>query len=192
LPPSEVLSCSPRGPPPPSRRAARPGSRGRRDSGSASRAVSSCPSSERLGLDVMREAIRRQADLMVAQVDLWTLLDREPDQAMAIEAAKGQLTPDQRSKLTALLAGGSSGQADPPGTGEPPSGARGAGPAPAGGAGSRPPAGPPPEGRHFEGHRQFDQGRGFIGVEPFWWGARYRYWSYPSLRRAKGAGHCRP
>jgi len=105
LPPSEVLSCSSRGPPPPSRRAARPGSRGRRDSGSASRAVSSCPSSERLGLDVMREAIRRQADLMVAQVDLWTLLDREPDQAMAIEAAKGQLTPDQRSKLTALLAG---------------------------------------------------------------------------------------
>jgi len=164
---------------------------------------------ERLGVDVMREAIRRQADLMIAQVDLWALLDREPDEAMdavsaeakiretariradleialfrAIEAAKSQLTPDQRSKLTAVLAAGSSGEADPPGTGEPPSGARGAGHAPPGGAGShppagRPPAGSPPGGRHFEGHRQFDHGRGFIGVEPFWWGAPYPYSAYP-------------
>jgi hypothetical protein len=90
------------------------------------------------------------------------------------------LTSDQRSKLTALLADGSSGQADdPPGTSEPPSAARGAGHAPSGGAGSRPPAGRPPGGHHFEGRRTFDHGRGFIGVEPFWWGAPYPYWPYP-------------
>lgn len=158
----------------------------------------------RLGLDVLREAIRRQADLMVAQVDLWTLLDRDPDEAMdvvsaeakiretaqirtdleiallrAIEAAKSQLTPGQRSTLTALLAGGSSGQGDPPGTSEPPNEARGAGHAPSGGAASRPPAGPPPRGHPFEGRRHVDHGRVFIGGGPLWWGAPYPYWSYP-------------
>jgi Spy/CpxP family protein refolding chaperone len=168
----------------------------------------------RLGLDVMREAIRRQADLMVAQVDLWALLDRDPDEATdvasaeakiretaqirtdlevallrAIEAAKSQLTPDQRSKLTALLAGASSGQADPPSIGEPPSAARGGAHAPSGGAGrrppvGRPPAGPPPGGHHFEGRRHFDHGRGFIGVGPFWWGVPYPYWPYPGYEYA--------
>jgi Spy/CpxP family protein refolding chaperone len=176
--------------------------------------TSQMDSLQRLGLDVLREAIRRQADLMVAQVDLWTLLDRDPDEATdvasaeakiretaqirtdlevaflrAVEAAKSQLTPDQRAKLTALLAGGSSGQADPPRTGEPPSAARGAGHAPSGGAGSHPPAGrpagPPAGGHHFEGRRHFDHGRGFIGVGPFWWGAPYYpYWPYPEYEYA--------
>jgi Spy/CpxP family protein refolding chaperone len=163
----------------------------------------------RLGLDVLRATIRRQADLMVARVDLWTLLDREPDEAMdvagaeakiretaqigtdldiaflrAIEAAKSQLTPEQRSKLTALLAEDSSGQADPQGTSEPPGAARGAGHAPSGGAvsrpsGGRPPAGRPPGGGHVAVRPHFDHGRGFIGVGSFWWGTPYPYWDYP-------------
>jgi Spy/CpxP family protein refolding chaperone len=169
---------------------------------------------ERLGLDVLRQMIRRQADLMVAQVDLWALLDRDPDEATdvagaeakirqvgqirtdfqialfrAVEAAKSQLTPEQRSKLTALLAGAASGQGDPPGASENVGEARGHGAAPSGGAGGRPsggrppggrpPAGPRPGGQHFEGRRHFDHGRGFVGVEPFWWGPSYPYWPYP-------------
>jgi Spy/CpxP family protein refolding chaperone len=177
---------------------------------------------ERLGLDVLREMIRRQADLMVAQVDLSALLDRGPDDATdvaaaeakirqaeqirtdfqiavlrAAEAAKSQLTPEQRTKLAAVLAGEGSGQGDPPGAGENPGGARGAGsPGGAGGhpsgghpsgghpsgghpSGGRPPAGPAPGGRHFEGGRHFDHGRGFAGVGPLWWGPPYPYWDYP-------------
>ena len=168
----------------------------------------------RLGLDVLRAAIRRQADLMVAQVDLWTLLDRGPDEPMdvvsaeakiretaqirtdleiaflrAIETARSQLTPDQRSRLTALLAADSSGQADPPGTSDPPDEARGGGHAPSAGAVGRPPAGspptgPPPGGRRFEGRRHFDQGGVLIGGGPLWWGAPYPYWPYPGYMYA--------
>jgi Spy/CpxP family protein refolding chaperone len=179
--------------------------------------ASQVDSLERLGLDVLREMIRRQADLMVAQVDLSALLDRGPDDATdvaaaeakirqveqirtdlqiavlrAVEAAKSQLTPEQRTKLTAVLAGEGSVQDDPPGAGENPAGARGAGsPGGAGGhpsggrppgghaSGGRPPAGPAPGERHFEGHRHFDRGRGFVGFGPLWWGPPYPYWDYP-------------
>lgn len=174
---------------------------------------------EHLGLDVLRETIRRQADLMVAQVDLWAVLDRNPDEATdvagaeakirqvaairtdfqiallrAAEAAKSQLTPEQRSKLTALLAGASSGERDPSGASESVGEARGHGAAPSGGAGShpsggrpsgghpgggRPPTGARPGGPHFEGRRHFDHGGFFVGVEPFWWGPPYPYWYYP-------------
>ncbi len=152
----------------------------------------------RLGLDVMRAVIRRQADLMVAQVDLSALLDWDANDAIdvanaeaklreterirtdlqialvhAIEAARSQLTPDQRAKLTALLAGDGSGAADPPGRSSPPS----AGHVPRGGAGARPPGGTRFEGRpdlHRGAH-----GRVFIGPSPFWWGPPYPYWDYP-------------
>jgi len=123
---------------------------------------------KRLGLDVLREMIRRQADLMVAQVDLWALMDRDPDETTDVagveakirqvaeikadvqialvragEAAKSQLTPEQRSMLTALLTGAASGQGDPPGASENVGEARGPGAASSGGAGSPPSAGRP-------------------------------------------------
>jgi hypothetical protein len=83
---------------------------------------------ERLGLDVLRAAIQRQAELLIAQLDLFALLDRWPRDAIdvenaekkiremertrsdllvsfvrAVEVANNQLTPDQRAKLTALI-----------------------------------------------------------------------------------------
>jgi Spy/CpxP family protein refolding chaperone len=85
---------------------------------------------ERLSLDLIRDGIRRQAELMIAQVDLDALLDQDPAKAVdvaaaeakvreieklrtdlqlamirAVEAAKAQLTAEQRSKLAALLTG---------------------------------------------------------------------------------------
>ena len=87
---------------------------------------------ERLRDDFMRDAIRRQADQKIARLDLFGLLRPDPaDPAKAvdmtkvegkireiekiradfqvarirtIEAGKAQLTPDQRTKLAALLA----------------------------------------------------------------------------------------
>jgi hypothetical protein len=87
---------------------------------------------ERLRADFMRDAIRRQADQKIARLDLFGLLRPDPaDPARAvdmtkvegkireiekmradlqvarirtIEAGKAQLTPDQRTKLAALLA----------------------------------------------------------------------------------------
>ncbi|MFQ5896986.1 MAG: Spy/CpxP family protein refolding chaperone [Candidatus Methylomirabilia bacterium] len=81
---------------------------------------------ERLRADFRREAIRRRADLRIAEVDLATLLDTDPvdlgkveakireiERARAdlrlarvrtIEQGKAQLTPEQRAKLQALLA----------------------------------------------------------------------------------------
>ncbi len=81
---------------------------------------------ERLRTDFQREAIRREADLRVAEIDVGTLLKADPvdlgqveaklreiermrtDSTLArirtIEQGKAQLTPEQRSKLQALLA----------------------------------------------------------------------------------------
>ena len=167
----------------------------------------------RLGLEMLRASIRRQADLMLAQVDLWTLLDRPPDRTMdvaggeakireaaqirtdleiaflrAMEAARNQLTADQRSRLTVLLT--SAGPADPPGIStDPPSDARGAGHGPSGGAaghppGGRPPAGPPPGrppgGPPPGGHPHGGGGHVYIWGGPLWWGAPYPYWGYPA------------
>ncbi len=80
---------------------------------------------ERLRSDFQREAIRREADLRVAEMDLAALRRREPldlgqveqkvreierlraDQRLAriraIEQGKAQLTPGQRDRLRALL-----------------------------------------------------------------------------------------
>lgn len=87
---------------------------------------------ERLRSDFMRERIRRHADQKIARLDLMSLLRPDPadpvkavdmaqieskireiekmraDMQVArirtIEAGKAQLTPDQRAKLTALMA----------------------------------------------------------------------------------------
>jgi len=81
---------------------------------------------ERLRADFQREAIRRDADLRIAQMDLTTLLEREPvdlgqleakvreierlradlrvARIRAIEQGKAQLTAEQRAKLRTLLA----------------------------------------------------------------------------------------
>jgi Spy/CpxP family protein refolding chaperone len=81
---------------------------------------------EQLNLEAIRDAIRRQADLMIAQVDLAALLDVDPSQAVdlaraeaklreierartdsqlalvrVVETAKSELTPEQRTKLAA-------------------------------------------------------------------------------------------
>jgi hypothetical protein len=158
---------------------------------------------ERLGLDVLRETIRRQADLMIARLDLWALVDRDPNEEVdtakveakvreterisadfqlalvrAIEAAKAQLTADQRSKLTALVRNQGAGETDPPdppGQADAASRASGGGHARPGGAGGRPqvPSGPrvvPHGGLH---------GHVFIGIGPLWWGPPYSYWDYP-------------
>ena len=83
---------------------------------------------ERLRSDFQREAIRRDADLRMAEMDLAALRRREPvdlgqveakvreierlraEQRLAriraIEQGKGQLTPEQREQLRGLLAGG--------------------------------------------------------------------------------------
>ncbi len=82
---------------------------------------------EQLGLDVVRDAIRRQADLTLAQLDLSTLVDREPTDTIdmakveskirevermrsgaqlavvrTVEVARNVLTPEQRSRLVTL------------------------------------------------------------------------------------------
>jgi len=81
---------------------------------------------EQLRLDFARDAIRRGADLRVAEVDLMALRQAEPADLVRIEAklreierlradlrlarirtietGKAQLTPDQRAKLRTLLA----------------------------------------------------------------------------------------
>ncbi|MBI3029018.1 MAG: periplasmic heavy metal sensor [Candidatus Rokubacteria bacterium] len=81
---------------------------------------------ERLRADFQREAIRRDADLRIAEMDLAALLEREPvdlgqvetkvkeierlradlrlARIRAIEQGKVQLTPEQRAKLRSLLA----------------------------------------------------------------------------------------
>jgi hypothetical protein len=118
---------------------------------------------ERLGLDVTREAIRRQADLMIAQVDLLALLDPDPAKVIdiakveaklreverirtdvqlalirAVETLKAALTTDQRAKLATLITGNAAAQDDPPGETDAVTGARGAGHPPSGGAVARP------------------------------------------------------
>jgi hypothetical protein len=174
---------------------------------------------ERLGLDVMREAIRRQADLTIAQLDLSVLLDREPHEAVdletaetrirdmerirgevqmglvrAVETAKGQLTPDQRARLTALMATESSTEGNPSSQADPPPGvAIVANPAPAGGGrpsgpgggsgGGRPPGSGgghprPPSGGGHHPHGDHHHGRVVVGFGAYWWGP-YPYWSYP-------------
>jgi Spy/CpxP family protein refolding chaperone len=81
---------------------------------------------QRLRGDFQREAIRRDADLRIAQMDLATLLERDPvdlgqvevkvreierlrtdlrlARIRAIEQGKAQLTAEQRAKLRTLLA----------------------------------------------------------------------------------------
>jgi hypothetical protein len=94
---------------------------------------------ERLSLGLVREAIRRQADLMITQVDLDVLLDPDPDKTVdvaaaeaklreierartdlqlalvrAVESARATLTPEQRAMLAPLLSGnGSESELDP-------------------------------------------------------------------------------
>ena len=87
--------------------------------------ASQVQSLERLRADFQREAIRRDADLRIAEMDLTTLLEREPvdlgqveakvkeierlradlrvARIRAIEQGKAQLSPEQRSKLRTLL-----------------------------------------------------------------------------------------
>jgi hypothetical protein len=150
---------------------------------------------ERLSLDLVRAAIRRRADLMITQLDLDVLLDQDPGTAVdvaaaeakireiekirselqlalirAVEAARAQLTAEQRSRLAALLAGtGAQRAADPA---EPPRPALGAAAPPAGGeAPPRPPAGP-----RVEAQRDSHQGRAAIRIwPPFQWEP---YWFY--------------
>jgi hypothetical protein len=120
---------------------------------------------ERLGLDFIREAIRRQADLLITQIDLDVLLDQDPSKTVdmkaaeaklreiekiradlqlalirAVEAARAQLTSEQRSKLAAFLAG-TAAQSDADPADDPPIPARGAGPAAPGGSGRPAPGG---------------------------------------------------
>ena len=81
---------------------------------------------ERLRTEFQQEAIRRDADLRIAEMDLTTLLEREPvdlgqvevkvreierlrtdlrlARIRAIEQGKAQLTAEQRAKLRTLLA----------------------------------------------------------------------------------------
>ncbi len=81
---------------------------------------------ERLRADFQREAIRRDADLRIAEMDLATLLEKDPvdlgqveakvkeierqrgdlrlARIRAIEQGKAQLSPEQRGKLRTLLA----------------------------------------------------------------------------------------
>ncbi len=81
---------------------------------------------ERLRADFQREAIRREADLRIAEMDVATLIERDPvdlgqvevkvreierlraDLRLArirtIEQGKAQLSPEQRQKLRTLLA----------------------------------------------------------------------------------------
>ncbi len=80
---------------------------------------------ERLRADFQREAIRRDADLRIAEMDLATLLEKDPvdlgqveakvkeierqrgdlrlARIRAIEQGKAQLSPEQRGKLRTLL-----------------------------------------------------------------------------------------
>ena len=80
---------------------------------------------ERLRADFQREAIRRDADLRIAEMDLTTLLEKDPvdlgqvqakvreierlrtdlrlARIRAIEQGKSQLSPEQRGKLRTLL-----------------------------------------------------------------------------------------
>ena len=121
---------------------------------------------ERLSLGLVREAIRRQADLMITQVDLDVLLDQDPSKTVdmaaaeaklremgtlrtdlhlalvrAVEAARAALTAEQRSMLAPLLtAAGAESQSDSPD--DPPGAVLPAGLAPSrGGAAHRPPPG---------------------------------------------------
>jgi hypothetical protein len=157
---------------------------------------------ERLGTDFVREAIRRQADLMVASVELGSLFGTDPSKAMdlgsaeaklqelariqtdleiallrIIEAAKAQLTPDQRSKLAALMAGGPEIPADPPGPADPPNPTRVVGhPSP-----GRPGIPAPPLRHRFEPHRPSVHGRIFIDVGPPLWWEPYRAYPAPPV-----------
>jgi hypothetical protein len=179
---------------------------------------------ERLSLDVTRETIRRQAELMLAQVDLAALLNADPGQPVdlarteaklreierirtdwqlallrADETAKAGLTPEQRTKLTAMPAGAALALDPPPTESETParpsprgqSGpvilTRGTGQAPPGGGAGRPPAPAPPHVQrphpspapprapapHFN---RGPQVRVFVGPWFGWWDP---YWSYP-------------
>ena len=129
---------------------------------------------ERLGLDFIREAIRRQADLLIMEIDLDVLLDQDPSKTVdmtaaeaklreiermradlqlglirAVEAARVQLTLEQRTKLATLLSASSAqGDADPPD--DPPNPGRGTGHTTPGATGRPAPSGhgrPAPGGR---------------------------------------------
>ena len=124
---------------------------------------------QRLGTDYLREMTRRQADLMLARLDLEDLLLQDSEKAVdiasvetklremerirtdmavallrLIEAGRAELTPDQRAKVTTLAAGGPPGPISSPGpTADPPDP-----PIPGGARGPAPRAsGPPPPGR---------------------------------------------
>jgi hypothetical protein len=153
---------------------------------------------ERLGLDVTREAIRRRAELRIAELDLAVLLDRGPDEPVdmkaaeakthdverlrteirvavfrAVEAAKDQLTPDQRARLGALVAPADRMESSQSNPSDPPPGVT----LTAGQArGGRPPA--PGGGRHPRPPDHHDHGSRVAVSGSFWWGAPYSYWGW--------------
>jgi len=121
----------------------------------------------RLSLDFTREAIRRQVDLQLGQIDLDVLLGPSEGQTVdvkvaetklrevekvradlqialirAVEAARTLLTSEQRAMLPALLSVSAATRDTEP-VPDPPDAARGSGPAPSGGAGHAP-SGPRP------------------------------------------------
>ena len=163
----------------------------------------------RLGADFIRETIRRQADLMVTDVDLGDLFGDDPGKAIdlaraetklremqriqtdlrlallrVIEAGKAQLTPDQRAKLAMVVGVGAQDPADPPS----PANANVtpvALPLPARTPGHPAPGHPAPG--HpapsprpgFEHHRPSVHGHVFIDVWPPLWWGPY-WWAYPA------------
>lgn len=156
---------------------------------------------ERLGLDLVRDAIRRQAELMIGQLDLDMLLDQDPDRTVnvtaaegkireiertrtelqlalvrAVEAARSALTVEQRGRLVPLLTGGAGAAQSADDPGDP---ARAAAPPPRGGGPvHRPPSGGPGHVRPHDGRPdgRRDGGRAIIRTwPPFWWTP---YWFY--------------
>jgi hypothetical protein len=59
---------------------------------------------ERLALDFIREAIRRQADLQIAQIDLDVVLDPEPGQTVDVKAAEAKLREIEKIRTDLQLA----------------------------------------------------------------------------------------
>ena len=59
---------------------------------------------ERLGLEVLREAIRRQADLMIAGLDLSVLVDRDLDEGVDTAQVEAKIRETERIKADFQLA----------------------------------------------------------------------------------------
>jgi hypothetical protein len=154
---------------------------------------------ERLPVDILREAIRKQADLAIAELDLAALLARDPmdvatppldmprvesaarqveqiraDLQLAsvrgLEAARAQLTAEQRAKLATLLE-----QDDPSPVGRAP------GPGAPGGPAGHPGRPGGHERPRFEPHRGAFPGihhRPFVGAGPWF---AWNLYGYPGF-----------